>query len=519
MGVRYTADLPRPPRHPEWGLEEAVWRERLTDKVNRLGTQIGDLKQYAPLYAADSTTVASLASAMSNGQVLMGADGAPPFAGALLEGENITITYEAASGLRIKAKGSGIDGGGTAKQIAVWTGATTLAGYAGALWDYSISRMMLQAESIPLSIEGIGAGVAYQKFLIDGVSYGYFGAYSSGSGGLVFVDSTGATINAIVSDAGRVGIGRNAPTAWLHLHDGGTAASCAPLKFVGSTTVDEGGTHHTYLATPEAGAMEFDGVRFYGTVNSGPTRYYFLDSRDIVGGGMVGGSGSAGSVAYWSSASVLTADANFAYASGVLTIGDGTRTLTLGANATYGTVITSTTAHQLTLGAGNSPFWKITTSGHFQVAGGSPDIGAAGGATSPANIYATSTMQTVGSSTGTNGIYNLIINTSTATKSIAGLGVQAHNSTVNGIFIADGLNTSAYSLGSAAVIIGAESSHSLNFAAGGQSWAALSATGVWYLANATAPGATPSGGGYLYVESGALKFKGSSGTVTTVAPA
>jgi hypothetical protein len=30
---------------------------------------------------------------------------------------------------------------------------------------------------------------------------------------------------------------------------------------------------------------------------------------------------------------------------------------------------------------------------------------------------------------------------------------------------------------------------------------------------------TPSGGGVFYVESGALKYKGSSGTVTTIAPA
>ena len=34
-----------------------------------------------------------------------------------------------------------------------------------------------------------------------------------------------------------------------------------------------------------------------------------------------------------------------------------------------------------------------------------------------------------------------------------------------------------------------------------------------------APSGTPTGGGYLYVESGALKFKGSSGTVTTIAAA
>jgi hypothetical protein len=41
-----------------------------------------------------------------------------------------------------------------------------------------------------------------------------------------------------------------------------------------------------------------------------------------------------------------------------------------------------------------------------------------------------------------------------------------------------------------------------------------------FVANSTAvPGSNPTGGGYLYVESGALKYRGSSGTVTTIAPA
>ena len=44
--------------------------------------------------------------------------------------------------------------------------------------------------------------------------------------------------------------------------------------------------------------------------------------------------------------------------------------------------------------------------------------------------------------------------------------------------------------------------------------------GVLAMANAgTVPAATPSGGGVLYVDSGALKFKGSGGTVTTIAAA
>ena len=43
--------------------------------------------------------------------------------------------------------------------------------------------------------------------------------------------------------------------------------------------------------------------------------------------------------------------------------------------------------------------------------------------------------------------------------------------------------------------------------------------GWQFIGNSTAPAANPSGGGYIYVESGALKYRGSSGTVTTLAAA
>ena len=46
-----------------------------------------------------------------------------------------------------------------------------------------------------------------------------------------------------------------------------------------------------------------------------------------------------------------------------------------------------------------------------------------------------------------------------------------------------------------------------------------SAVKVLGLANATAPSTSPAGMGQLYVESGALKFRGSSGTITTIAAA
>ncbi len=47
----------------------------------------------------------------------------------------------------------------------------------------------------------------------------------------------------------------------------------------------------------------------------------------------------------------------------------------------------------------------------------------------------------------------------------------------------------------------------------------FSTTNVVFVANGTAPSGTPTGGGYLYVESGALWFKGSGGTSTKIANA
>jgi hypothetical protein len=54
---------------------------------------------------------------------------------------------------------------------------------------------------------------------------------------------------------------------------------------------------------------------------------------------------------------------------------------------------------------------------------------------------------------------------------------------------------------------------------GGNSKFSIDNSAVAFLANATAPTGTPSGGGYFYVEAGFLKYKGSSGTVTQLAVA
>ena len=53
----------------------------------------------------------------------------------------------------------------------------------------------------------------------------------------------------------------------------------------------------------------------------------------------------------------------------------------------------------------------------------------------------------------------------------------------------------------------------------GMTTIATSSAKTIHIANGTAPSANPTAGGVLYVESGALKYRGSSGTVTTIATA
>ena len=54
---------------------------------------------------------------------------------------------------------------------------------------------------------------------------------------------------------------------------------------------------------------------------------------------------------------------------------------------------------------------------------------------------------------------------------------------------------------------------------GGGTRLAISSAGILSISNATAPVTSPAGLGQLYVEAGALKYRGSSGTVTTIAAA
>lgn len=58
-----------------------------------------------------------------------------------------------------------------------------------------------------------------------------------------------------------------------------------------------------------------------------------------------------------------------------------------------------------------------------------------------------------------------------------------------------------------------------NILIGGSAVAGASATQVLVIQNGTPPTTSPAGEGQLYVQAGALKYRGSAGTITTIAPA
>jgi hypothetical protein len=103
---------------------------------------------------------------------------------------------------------------------------------------------------------------------------------------------------------------------------------------------------------------------------------------------------------------------------------------------------------------------------------------------------------------------------------------RAISGTVEGTLTAIGTTTPGFFIGSATnhdVMLNANGSTKLtitpagNIGINGTSFG--SGVNVIFLGNATAPSGTPVGGGILYVEAGALVYKGSSGTVTGIAPA
>ena len=109
-----------------------------------------------------------------------------------------------------------------------------------------------------------------------------------------FHNSSGTSNTLVIRDDATVGFGISLPTATIHLKQGSSSPSGAPMKF----------TSGTNLAVPEPGAHEWDGLRLHITQTSGPTRQTLSYLSDLTTAGI--GSGVANQWAYWSSAGTLT---------------------------------------------------------------------------------------------------------------------------------------------------------------------------------------------------------------------
>jgi len=240
------------------------------------------------------------------------------------------------------------------------------------------------------------------------------------------------------------------------------------------------------------------------------------------GGGTIDGSGAATRVAIWSDADTLTSDAAFTFASNTLTVSASSSGATVsglvantsntaGSKALHSVQVAGSTAddayYQAGISGGNTFAFGVDNS-----VTGDPFVLAAG---------------TAGSATlGTNNIMVAVADNATGVtlQTISGTGAKLtlQDATAR---LQNGSNNYFHADTTFAAVV-AGGSYRLRFESAGLNLLGQSAgsygggQGVVFVANrTTAPSSDPTGGGILYVESGALKYRGSSGTVTTIAVA
>jgi len=149
--------------------------------------------------------------------------------------------------------------GSTALNLRVGTGNFTLDGVGAS--SYTIGS------SITTGSITLGGSAQTGAIVIGGGTGVQTLNFGTGGTGIKTINiGTGAVANSIrignTTSGTKTGINQTTPTAQLHLGVGyATANNGAPLKFTAGTN----------LATPESGAVEFDGSNYY--VSTGTTRY------------------------------------------------------------------------------------------------------------------------------------------------------------------------------------------------------------------------------------------------------
>ena len=341
-------------------------------------------------------------------------------------------------------------------------------------------------------------------------------------------------------------------TAKLHIAAGTATANTAPIKLA---------TGGTLMSVTEAGAIESTNTHIYWTDNAGAR--WQLDQQGGGGGGGI--TNSAGNT------ELMRSDGTNATPSGVFIPTAGS--LTLGSGAIAGdrtiTVASSSTNSTLELHAKGSsgvvklvPDTSASTTNYFSVAKAAP------GAAPPGMFFITDASPAISAvaifdyrataqndiltcqthsdkiaisagtltTSGTSKKFVIAGNIAAGTKPASNLELYGGDSGVTAqggdTLVRGGDNTSS-GLGGTVTIRGGNSSSgtggNVNIYGGdgttdgniGLRLASFgSGQGVIAIGNATVvPSTNPTGGGILYIEGGALKFRGSSGTITTIANA
>jgi hypothetical protein len=264
----------------------------------------------------------------------------------------------------------------------------------------------------------------------------------------------------------RVGLGIAAPAYRLHVQ--GTASLQLVLQSNDTNANAKEGTvnirHYTNAEEPVSAVGGF-------TTSSANEVY--------LGGGFSAGN-AATLLGFYTAANNTTTVGTERYRIG----SDGTSTWSVGGS-------TAMTLNSTGLGVGTSPSFTL------DIAGASPRI----------RQVAT---------TGTNSSLIMLVNTG----GTAYLGLDTSTA---------GLGTAAYALnvyhgGAYPIVFSTSATERMRIDSTGNVGIGVgtfgtSAAKVLGLANATAPSTSPAGMGQLYVEAGALKYRGSSGTITTIANA
>lgn len=167
-----------------------------------------------------------------------------------------------------------------------------------------------------------------------------------GTGPFMTAVNSSGTVMTVNNSGQAFFAGSSNPTANLHLAAGTAAAGTAPLKLTAGTN----------LTTPEAGAIEFDGSHFYGTINS--TRYQ-LDQQPI---------GSATSLVDANGNPVITSTATtgaVAYLNITNAVSGGTVTMAVTGGTSDNFVIkgSGTGIFAMRPGTDSTSAWRVQSSG------------------------------------------------------------------------------------------------------------------------------------------------------------